>query len=233
MATPIVEAARKRALAANKPAPLKTSSKSSDQKGEFILRPDGSRVPIQYFDLSDEQKANFDALLSSEKEAEAHESLALKYSMALGDQLSTDAKRITRLEKLVESLVGENMELRSRQDGIDLNVETVKSDELVEQESQAAQTVVNMAAITSDGNALILRLERAKEDFNREFESRLAELEQPIAELVGRVESAGSLYQEGILANQSRLEEVTSSTALLKVQVTELTNQADAMRNAR
>ena len=148
---PILEAARQRALAPQQPAALNRPASETVQptkpSGEFIQRPDGSRVPKEYFDLPREQHVNFDALLKEKESEAANESLALQYSKSIGDQQASDALRITKLERLVESLIGENLELRRRQDGIDTSVETTKSAALVEQESAIAQQVTNLAAV--------------------------------------------------------------------------------------
>ena len=230
--TTALDRARQRALDSTQPKESGLRNPSSVTKkpsGEMIQRPDGSKVPIEYFDLPDEQKARFDQLLK-EGEAEAqNESLALQYTLTLGDQQASDARRITALESQLNAAMSAMEALQRRMGAIDTSVEAGKSDALVEQESQAAQTVVNMASTTSDGNALIQRIERAKEDFNREADARLAAIEQPLAELVGRVQSAGTIYQEGIIANQNQLADVSARMESMKVQVTELEGRSDAL----
>ena len=225
-ADPIVEAARQRALAPQQPAALNRPAAATVQptkpSGEFIQRPDGSRVPREYYDLDPDSKARYDELLKGEEVAAENESLALQYSKSVGDQQASDARRITQLERLVESLVGENLELRRRQDGIDTSVETTKSAALVEQESAIAQQVTNLAAVKAESSATSIR--RETEIQIADHQNRMAAIEQPIAELEGRVRSTTLLMGERGNAVVSQLAAIEGRVATAEVNQTEIDN---------
>ena len=225
-ADPIVEAARQRALAPQQPAALNRPAAATVQptkpSGEFIQRPDGSRVPREYYDLDPDSKARYDELLKGEEVAAENESLALQYSKSVGDQQASDARRITQLERLVESLVGENLELRRRQDGIDTSVETTKSAALVEQESAIAQQVTNLAAVKAESSATSIR--RETEIQIADHQNRMAAIEQPIAELEGRVRSTTLLMGERGNAVVDQLASIEGRVATAEVTQTEIDN---------
>ena len=63
------------------------------------------------------------------------------------DIAQAQGEKVTKVERLVESLVGEVSELRQELPQRDKAVEIQRSDSLVEAESQLAQTVVKAAAV--------------------------------------------------------------------------------------
>ena len=63
------------------------------------------------------------------------------------DITQAQGKKVTKLERLVESLVGEVSELRQELSQHDQEVEIQRSVSLVEAESQLAKKVVNTAAV--------------------------------------------------------------------------------------
>ena len=164
--------------------------------GKQIQLPSGESVPVEFYDwVKDKQQAFLEVKAAVQQEA-ANESLALQYSKGLGDQLAAMATRLMALERSdaeKDAVITGLVRLVDQQNTV---IEIAKSDALVEAESQAAQTVVNMASTTSDGNELIRRIERAKEDLNRDAEARFVAAEQQASALVGTVKSSTTLMAE-------------------------------------
>ena len=232
--TTALERARQRALDSTQPKESGLRNPSSvPQKpsGEFIQRPDGSKVPVEYYDLDAESKARFDALLKEEENNAAGESQFDRVSLALLDQQASQSRRITQLERLVESLVGENMTLRRRQDGIDTSVETTKSAALVEQESAIAQQVTNLAAVKAEAESSATSIRRETEIQIADHQNRMAAIERPIAELEGRVRSTTLLMGERGNAVVDQLAAMEGQQSRLGVQITELEGRSDAIGN--
>jgi hypothetical protein len=148
--------------------------------GKKIQLPSGESVPIEFYDWVKNQQETFLEVKAVVRQEAADESLALQYSKGLGDELAAVATRLMALER----------------DSADKDVVIAKSDALVEAESQAARTVVAMASTTSDGNALIRRIDRAKEDFNRDMEARFAEGKEQASALVGTVKANAEVIGE-------------------------------------
>ena len=63
------------------------------------------------------------------------------------DIAQAQGEKVTKVERLVESLVGEVSELRQELSQRDEAVEIQRSDSLVEAESQLAQTLVKASAV--------------------------------------------------------------------------------------
>ena len=222
---PILEAARQRALAPQQPAALNPRGAATVQptqpSGRFIETPEG-RVPEEFYSLTPEQQKQFKALVKEEEEKAAGGSQFDRVALALLDQQAAQAKRVTHLERLVESLVGENLELRRRQDGIDTSVETTKSAALVEQESAIAQQVTNLAAVKAESSATSIR--RETEIQIADHQNRMAAIEQPIAELEGRVRSTTLLMGERGNAVVDQLASIEGRVATAEVTQTEIDN---------
>ena len=199
--------------------------------GKQIQLPSGESVPIEFYDwVKDQQQVFLEVKAAVQKEA-ANESLSLQYSKSLGDQVAALAKRQMALERdsvEKDAVIVGLVRLVEQQSTV---IEIAKSDSLVEAESQAAQTVVNMAATTSDGNALIQRIDAAKEAFNREADARIAEVEQQVSTLVGTVKSSTTLIQERTNAAVNQIAAVEPKVQGLDVQLIELENRTDAIGN--
>ena len=232
---PIVEAARQRALAPQQPvagSPNPPVGRVQPKpSGRFVQRPDGSRVPEEFYNLNPEQQQQFNQLLKEEENNAAGENQFDRVSLALLDQQAAQAKRVTKLERLVESLIGENMELRRRQDGIDLSVETTKSAALVEQESAIAQQVTNLAAVKAEAESFASSIRRETEIQIADHQNRMAAIERPIAELEGRVRSTTLLMGERGNAVVSQLASIEGRVAKAEVNQTEIDNGITANRD--
>ena len=224
---PILEAARQRALAPQQPAALNPRGAATVQptqpSGRFIETPEG-RVPEEFYSLTPEQQKQFKALVKEEEEKAAGGSQFDRVALALLDQQAAQAKRVTHLERLVESLVGENLELRRRQDGIDTSVETTKSAALVEQESAIAQQVTNLAAVKAEAESSATSIRRETEIQIADHQNRMAAIEQPIAELEGRVRSTTLLMGERGNAVVDQLASIEGRVATAEVTQTEIDN---------
>lgn len=229
-----LERARQRALGGDQQAPAPRPVKSSGPQ-QFVQVPARGttyRVPDpQWYALSSEQQNAYLDGVDGEATEEKNESLALQYSMSVGDQVGRDAKRITNLERLVESLVGENLELRRRQDTIDTTLEISKSDELIGAQSDIAQQVTNLAAVKAEALSTASTIRRESEVLTAGLQQRMADMQEPMATLEGRLKGASSLYQEGIIANQGELAEGRSEVRQLRAEVAELKGQANAIGN--
>ena len=229
--TTALDRARQRALDSTQPKESglrNISSVSQKPSGRFIETPEG-RVPEEFYSLTPEQQKQFRALVKEEENNAAGESQFDRVSLALLDQQASQAKRVTKLERLVESLIGENLELRRRQDGINTSVETTKSAALVEQESAIAQQVTNLAAVKAEAESSATSIRRETEIQIANHQNRMAAIEQPIAELEGRVRSTTLLMGERSNAVISALGESESRQQKVSVQLVELENRSDAL----
>ena len=153
------------------------SSVSQKPSGEFIQRPDGSRVPKEYFDLPREQQVNFDALLKGEEAAAESESLALQYSKSIGDQQATDAKRITALESQLVAALSAMEAMDRRMRNINTTIEVQQSDELTEQQTLLAQMTVNLQAVGAEQESNHQRRIAESAQQAADHEARLAAME--------------------------------------------------------
>ena len=175
-----LERARQRALAPQQPAALNSRAGATVQptkpSGRFIDTPEG-RVPEEFYSLTPEQQKQFRALVKGEENNAAGESQFDRVALALLDQQAAQAKRVTQLERLVQSLVGENMELRHRQDGIDTTIEVQQSDELTEQQTLLAQMTVNLQAVGAEQESNHQRRIAESAQQAADHEARLAAME--------------------------------------------------------
>ena len=93
-----LEAARQRALGRDQQVPAPRPAKPSGPQ-QFVQVPARGkmyRVPDpQWYGLSNEQQSAYLDAVDGEADEEKSESLALQYSMTVGDQVGRDAKRIT------------------------------------------------------------------------------------------------------------------------------------------
>lgn len=225
---PIVEAARQRALApqqlvAGSPNPP-VGRVQPKPSGEFIQRPDGSRVPAEYYDLPPEQKARFDALLKGEESEAANESLALQYSKSVGDQQEEQGRRISALESQLNAALSAMEAMQRRMKAIDTSVEVAKSDALIDAESQLAQTIVNAGAVKAQLDSSTASSAREMEVQQADHRARFEASERVLGEMKGRLKSAGTLYQERGNAVVSQLAAIEGRVATAEVTQTEIDN---------
>ena len=227
-----VERARQRALGepqAVNPAPRASVQPTKPQSQRIIQQPDGSKVPEAFYDLTPEQQREFKRLVKEQENLASGETHFDQVSLGLIDQLSAQAKRVTNLERLVESLVGENMELRRRQDNIDLSLETTKSDALVEAESQLAQTIVNAGTVKSQLDSSTANSAREMEIQQADHRARFEASERVLGDMEGRLKSTGTLYQERGNAVVSQLVSIEGRVAKTEVTQVELEGRTDAL----
>ena len=224
---PIVEAARQRALAPQQPAALNPSAAATVQptkpSGGFIETPKG-RVPEEFYNLSPEQQKQFRALVKEEESAAESESLALQYSKSVGDQQEAQAQRITALESQLGAALSAMEAMNRRMKAIDTSVETTKSAALVEQESAIAQQVTNLAAVKAEAESSATSIRRETEIQIANHQNRMAAIEQPIAELEGRVRSTTLLMGERGNAVVDQLASMEGRVAKAEVTQTEIDN---------
>ena len=234
--TAALDRARQRALGGGEPQAVNPVAKASvqptkQQSQRIIQQPDGSRVPESFYGLSPEEQREFKRLVKEQENLASGETHFDRVSLAVLDQQSAAAKRISNLERLVESLIGENMELRRRQDNIDLTVEVTKSDALVEAESQLAQTIVNAGTVKSQLDSSTASSAREMEIQQADHRARFEASERVLGDMEGRLNSTGTLYQERGNAVVSKLAPMEGRIAKAEVKQTEIDNGIKANRD--
>ena len=100
-----------------------------------------------YYELSPDQQSAYLDALDERADQRKGETLFDRTALAVMDIAQAQGKKVTQLERLVESLVGEVSELRQELSQHDQEVEIQRSVSLVETESQVAKKVVNAAAV--------------------------------------------------------------------------------------
>ena len=192
-----IERARQRALDGGGSQRRTVAPASVQPTSQRIIeQPDGTKVPEAYYSLNPDQQREFKRLVKEAENLATGETHFDRVSLAVLEQQSAAAKRISNLERLVESLIGENMELRRRQDNIDLTVEVTKSDALVEAESQLAQTIVNAGTVKSQLDSSTASSAREMEVQQADHRARFEASERVLGDMEGRLNSTGTLYQE-------------------------------------
>ena len=131
-----LERARQRALGGDTPAPPVQPKPFARQR--ITIQAQGREYPALdpgYYELSpDQQSAYLDALDDLEDRKKG-EPLFDRTALAVMDIAQAQGKKITQLERLFESLVGEVRELWQELSQRDQAVEIERSDSLVEAES--------------------------------------------------------------------------------------------------
>ena len=235
--TAALERARQRALgggepqALNRPATPVSVQPTKQQSQRIIEQPDGSRVPEAFYDLSPEQQQEFKRLVKEQENLASGETHFDRVSLAVLDQQSAAAQRITNLERLVESLVGENMELRRRQDNVDLTVEVAKSEVLDGQESSIAQMATNLLTIKLQAAAEMEQYNRQREEATAESREQLEAQATAIEALRGSVKSTTTLMGERSNAVVSKLASMEGRIAKAEVSQIEIDNGIKANRD--
>ena len=222
-----VERARQRALGepqAVNPAPRASVQPTKPQSQRIIEQPDGSRVPESFYDLTPEQQRTFKRLVKEQENLASGETHFDQVSLALLDQQLAASKRLTNLERLVESLVGENMELRRRQDNVDLTVEVAKSEALEGQESSIAQMATNLLTIKLQASAEMEQYNRQRDEAAAESREQLEAQATAIEALRASVKSTTTLMGERSNAVVSQLAAIEGRVATAEVNQTEIDN---------
>ena len=100
-----------------------------------------------YYELSPNQQSAYLDVLDERADQRKGETLFDRTALAVMDIAQAQGKKVTQLERLVESLVGEVHELRQELSQRDQALEIQRANSMVEAESQLAQTIVNAAAV--------------------------------------------------------------------------------------
>ena len=224
--TTALDRARQRALDSTQPKESglrNISSVSQKPSGRFIDTPEG-RVPEEFYSLTPEQQKQFRALVKEEENNAAGESQFDRVSLALLDQQAAQAKRIRSLESQLADALDAVYVVQRRMDNIGTSVETTKSAALVEQESAIAQQVTNLAAVKAEAESAAATIRRETEIQRLDHDARIAALEVPVAEMEGRLKSAGFLCQERGNAVVDQLASIEGRVAKAEVTQTEIDN---------
>ena len=188
----------------------------------------GREYPVldpAYYELSpDQQSAYLDALDERADQREG-ETLFDRTALAVMDIAQAQGKKVTQLERLVESLVGEVRELRQELSQRDQALEIQRSDSLVEAESQLAQTVVNAAAVEASLRNQTKESEVVHERQRLETQAQLESLAAPITTLEGRVKSSTTLMGERSNAVVDKLASMEGRLSKAEVSQTEIDSE--------
>ena len=133
-----------------------------------------------YYELSPDQQSAYLDVLDERADQRKGEPLFDGTALAVMDIAQAQGKKVTQLERLVESLVGEVRELRQELSQRDQALEIQRSDSLVEAESQLAQTVVNAAAVEASLRNQTKESEVVHERQRLETQAQLESLAAPI-----------------------------------------------------
>ena len=180
------------------------------------------RVPKSYYDLDGKaQQRVLDAIERAEEDDDGASRFD-RTSLAVLDQQSVQASRITALEHQVATLVeiagGLQQQLDQRAEAVELQ----HSEALAEQAKDLAGLVTNAAAISSDLDAKSERHAATGALAEQQIQTAIAAAEQPLSELEGRLKAAAAVYGDGVIANQGKLAKQERRTQKLNVQLQEL-----------
>ena len=158
-----------------------------------------------YYDLSPEQQTTYLDALDDRDNREQGETTFDRTALALTDVAAAQGKKVTQLERLVESLVGEVRELRQELSQRDQALEIKKADSLVEAESKLAQTVVSAAAVEASLRNQTAASQAEMERQQADHRGRMEATERVVSDQEGRLKSSGQLFQERGNALQDQL----------------------------
>ena len=110
-------------------------------------------------------------------------------------------------------------------------IEVLKSQALSEQQGELAQMTVNLQAVGAEQQAAHDQRMQESAQKAADQQARIEAAEEPIAKLEGSLKSAATIYQEGIIANQARLEQVDAGTRAVDVRLQEVEGRVDVIGN--
>ena len=195
--TTTLERARQRALGGDTPARPVQPKPVARQR--ITIQARGREYPALdpgYYELSPDQQSAYLDALDERADQRKGETLFDRTALAVMDIAQAQGKKVTQLERLVKSLVGEVRELRQELSQRDQALEIQRADSLVEAESQLAQTIVNAAAVEASLRNQTKESEVVHERQQLETQAQLESLAAPITTLEGRVKSSTTLMGE-------------------------------------
>ena len=99
---------------------------------------------------------------------------------------------------------------------------------MLEQQAGIGQDIANISAIRAEAAGEMAEFNRQREAAAVENRAALEATATAVEALRGSVQSAGTIYQEGIVANQNQLAAVDAGVRQLGVQLQELEGKTDA-----
>ncbi len=227
-----VEAARQRALGATTAqAPAAPQPKAPTPSGRVIQQPDGSTVPMEFYDWSPADQKRFKELQAEQETKKAEDSLALKAVNQVLDFQDRDRGRIKTLTDQVKSLLSIVEELQRRLDEKDAQVKVSKSEALMEQQAAIADAVLNAAAVETSLRNQTVASKAAMEEQGAASRAALKAQATTIAALKGSVTSSTKLMGERSNAVLDQLAGAESRQSKLEVQQTENSDGIAANRD--
>ena len=221
--TTALERARQRALGGDTPArPVQPKTVARQR---ITIQARGREYPALdpgYYELSPDQQGAYLDSLDALEDKKKGETLFDRTALAVMDIAQAQGKKITKLERLVESLVGEVRELRQELSQRDQALEIQRADSLVEAESQLAQTIVNAAAVEASLRNQTKESEVVHERQRLETQAQLESLAAPITTLEGRVKSSTTLMGERSNAVLDQLASIEGRLSKTEVSQTEI-----------
>ena len=227
-----IERARQRALDGGGSQRRTVAPASVQPTSQRIIeQPDGTKVPEAYYSLNPDQQREFKRLVKEAENLATGETHFDRVSLAVLEQQSALAKRISDLERLVESLVGENMELRRRQDEMDLSIQIAKSEALLEQQAAIGQDIANLSAIRAEAADEMADYNRQREAGAAESREQLEAQATAITAFKSSTNGTMTMVQERSNAVVSQLASIEPKVQQLDVKTTEIENRNDAIGN--
>ena len=227
-----IERARQRALDGGGSQRRTVAPASVQPTSQRIIeQPDGTKVPEAYYSLNPDQQREFKRLVKEAENLATGETHFDRVSLAVLEQQSAQAKRISDLERLVESLVGENMELRRRQDEMDLSIQIAKSEALLEQQAAIGQDIANLSAIRAEAADEMADYNRQREAGAAESREQLEAQATAITAFKSSTNGTMTMVQERSNAVVSQLASIEPKVQQLDVKTTEIENRNDAIGN--
>jgi hypothetical protein len=196
-----------------------------------IQQPDGSTVPVEFYDWSAEDQRRFKELQAEQETKKAEDNLALKAVNQVLDFQDRDRGRIKTLTDQVKSLLSTVEELQRRLDEKDAQVKVSKSEALMEQQAAIADAVLNAAAVETSLRNQTVASKAAMEEQGVASRAALKAQATAIDALKGSVTSSTTLMGERSNAVLDQLAAAESRQSKLEVQQTENSDGIAANRD--
>ena len=228
--TTALERARQRALGGDTPARPVQPKPVARQR--ITIQARGREYQVldpAYYELSPDQQSAYLDALDERADQRKGETLFDRTALAVMDIAQAQGKKVTQLERLVKSLVGEVRELRQELSQRDQALEIKKEDSLVEAESKLAQTVVSAAAVEASLRNQTAASQAEMERQQADHRGRMEATERVVSDQEGRLKSSGQLFHERGNALQDQLAPAEGRQAKVGVQLEELEGRTDAL----
>ncbi len=229
-----VDRARARALGqVEAPAAPRESAPIGAQKFVQVSeRGKSYRVPDpQWYAMPPEQRDRYMDAVDADGAQKRDENTISTIAHGLLDQQELLTQRVVALEKRDAEKDALILQLLRQLEQQDTTLRIEKSNELIEAESQLAQTVVNAGAVKAQLETATANSARESEQQQADHRQRLEATERLVSDQEGRLKSSGTLFQERTVAIEQKLAAGESRQQRLDVQQQENANGIEANRN--